>query len=275
MLYIPNPDVLEREPGTGKYIIPGTMIFCDKNGNECELSIYIRISRSQLDMCVGMPGLMCMHFEVNTYQYQPPIPPQQFNGRVYLPLSVRVPYGIRTNDESECEVNRYDYEVCGIPKQGANAQSCISLATGQISRKGLEITGTIFEFLSIPVDQWNRLSHIQLRFTNNCGDRCDLEPIRVVPLSGGRGEFMDRVAEKDLKVYPIPFSDRLTISYAKDWGNQPFFIYTNNGKLVYDGYLKEGANQMTVESMNWPAGVYMLIVQHASRYPQKVLLLKH
>ena len=274
MLYIPNPDLLQRDPVTGKYLIPGTMIFCDDNGNECEISIYIRLSRSQLDMCVGMPGLMCMHFEVNTYQYRPPIPPQQFNGRVYLPLAVRVPYGLRTNGETECEVNQYDYEVCGIPKQGSSLQTCIPLASGSINRTGIEIAGTIFEFLSIPVDQWNRLSHIQLKFSNNCGDRCELEPIPVVPLPGGRGEFVDASEEEEIQVYPIPFSDRLTISYPESYAAQAFQIYSTDGREIYRGFLQKDSRSMLIRTTNWAAGTYIFYVSGDVNGRQTTLLIK-
>jgi len=274
MLYIPNPDVLQRDPATGKYIIPGTMIFCDENGNECEISIFIRLSRSQLDMCVGMPGLMCMHFEVNTYQYQPPIPPQQFNGRVYLPLSVRVPFGTRYNGEAECEVQRYDYEICGIPRQPSVGSPCKIIASGHKNRKGNEIAGLFFEFLSIPLQEWNKYSGIQVRFWNNCGDTCELEPVAVVPLAGGRSAVVEAQSDDQPLIYPVPFSDHFVIRYPTSWEGVPFMVYGTNGKQVQEGNLLIGGNEMRVNTSSWSAGTYIFHARGSADREAKIILIK-
>jgi len=274
MLYIPDPDVLQRDPATGKYIIPGTMIFCDENGNECEISIFIRLSRSQLDMCVGMPGLMCMHFEVNTYQYQPPIPPQQFNGRVYLPLSVRVPFGTRYNGEAECEVQRYDYEICGIPRQPSVGSPCKIIASGHKNRKGNEIAGLFFEFLSIPLQEWNKYSGIQVRFWNNCGDTCELEPVAVVPLAGGRSAVVEAQSDDQPLIYPVPFSDHFVIRYPTSWEGVPFMVYGTNGKQVQEGNLLIGGNEMRVNTSSWSAGTYIFHARGSADREAKIILIK-
>lgn len=275
MLYIPNPDELERDPETGKYLIRGSMVFCDENGVECVLDVYFRLSRSQLDMCVGMPGLMCMHFGVNTYQYRPPIPPQQFNGRVYLPLSVRVPFGIRYNEETECEVDRYDYEICGIPRQSNASQSCKPIVTGNIERNGNEMAGMFFEFLSIPVEEWNRYSGIQVRFWNNCGDTCELEPITVVPLAGGRSVDIEAESEEQPFIYPVPFTDHFIIRYPASWESNPFIVYASNGKQVAGGNLAAGLNEVRVNTSTWSAGTYIFHAKGAADREAKIILIKH
>jgi len=274
-MFIPNPDELERDPSTGKYIVRGTMVFCTSEGVECELDVIIRLSRSQVDMCVGMNGLMCMHFTPNTFQYRPPIPPRPINGSVYLPVSVMVPFGTRLNGETECEVDRYDFKICGIPKQASFGGNCKPISTGSIRKKGNEVAGTFFNFLVIPVQQWNSYEGIEITFWNNCGDTCVMLPIPVIPVAGGRGEMVNEEKEDDIVVYPIPFSDRLIISYPEEWVDQPFFIYSSDGKQVYDGQLQTHSNQIVLRTASWSAGTYIFYAKGHRKEGTKIVLIKH
>jgi hypothetical protein len=274
-MFIPNPDELERDPSTGKYIVRGTMIFCTADGVECELDVRIRLSRSQVDMCVGMDGLMCMHFTPNTFQYRPPIPPRPINGSVYLPVSVMVPFGTRLNGETECEVNRYDFEICGIPKQSGIGGNCKPISTGFIRKEGNEVAGTFFDFLVIPVQLWNSFEGIEITFWNNCGDTCAMQPIPVIPVPGGRGEILKENKEDGIEVYPIPFTDRLIISYPDEWGDGPFFIYTIGGRQVYEGQLQSNSVPLILETANWSVGTYVFYAKNDKGIVESITLVKN
>jgi PKD repeat protein len=256
-MFIPNPEELERDPATGKYIVRGTMIFCTPEGVECELDVIIRLSRSQVDMCVGMNGLMCMHFRPNTFQYRPPMPPRPMNGSVYLPVSVMVPFGTRFNGETECAVNRYDFEICGIPRHPSAGGACKPISTGSVEQKGSEVAGTFFDFLIIPVQQWNSFEGIQITFWNNCGDTCVMDPIPVVPVAGGRGDLTESDHDNAIQISPVPFTDQMIISHSSHWASQSFFVYSTDGKLIHEGRFSSNSKQVVLETSSWPSGTYI------------------
>lgn len=192
-----------------------------------------------------------------------------------MPVSVMVPFGTRLNGETECEVNRYDFEICGIPKYPSAGGGCKPLSTGSVEQKGSEVAGTFFDFLIIPVQQWNSFSGIEITFWNNCGDTCVMHPIAVVPVAGGRGEMVNEEKQVGIEVYPIPFSDQLIISYPKEWEESPFFIYSIDGRQVYEGQMYADSAPLVLQTANWSAGTYIFYAKGQKDDDRKIILIKY
>lgn len=90
-----------------------------------------------------------------------------------------------------------------------------------------------------------------------CTNRA-VRPIFVDPC----GTSVDEVAQNNWKVYPNPAHDVLRIS-AKGWEqNSELFVYSAEGKCVYQSLL---LTDITLNVQNWASGVYSLRIQNNER----------
>lgn len=260
MLYIPDPSLLEVDSTTGRYIVRGSMVFCGPDTLECELDITMELSQGQVEMCTGMQGLMCMNIGVNTYQYRPPNPPQHYNGKVNFPLSVNVPYGTTMNGEVECDIDQYWFEICGIPDSASlgGGNNCTIISTGNIQQQNNEISGTFYQFLQIPVSEWNSYSDIQVTLWNNCGDTCVLDLIPVVPVGEGGKGLQNGNTENAISVFPMPFSDELIIQFDSELINTSFHIVSADGQSILEGELRSKTGTYKINTTFWASGTYIL-----------------
>lgn len=277
MLYIPDPSLLEVDSTTGRYIVRGSMVFCGPDTLECELDIIMELSRGQVEMCTGMQGLMCMNIGVNTYQYRPPNPPQHYNGKVNFPLSVNVPYGTTMNGEVECDIDQYWFEICGIPDSASlgGGNNCTIISTGSIQQQNNEISGTFYQFLQIPVSEWNSYSDIQVTLWNNCGDTCVLDLIPVVPVGEGGKGLQNGSTENAISVFPMPFSNELIIQFDSELVNTSFHIVSADGQSILEGELRSKTGNYKINTTFWTSGTYILyFLGKGDRGPLSKILIK-
>ncbi len=86
-------------------------------------------------------------------------------------------------------------------------------------------------------------------------------------------EFVQIAENEDfIRIYPVPASNILNVSFTKNPVNASIKIINANGQVVIEKYLNEKVSQISVE--NFTAGVYIIEIQNNNNISKQKLIIK-
>lgn len=239
----------------------GSIILCGAQNNECEIGLRLFLQMGQGGMCLDMEGLMCANFVATTNPYNPPGMPLFHNDSVWMVMRLGLPFITKYESEHDsCEIDQYWVEVYGVDTSGT---SSTLLMTQTVSQSGSETSGFFIGGLHLPISEWNSYSVINIEFWNNCGDTCRAKSIEVVPvlLIHDPSNPYFRSGEGEVKYYPVPFMNELTIEYKGLSRERTMVnIYSMAGQQIDRLELVGREGRMQISTGTWKSGTYIIEV---------------